>query len=130
MRTIAIGPSGWGSVARKTAVESLGDVTINVNSRGGVEVIRKAGERDYRGWYAEEPDPAGPSSARWTVQEEGRTTKHEFNAAVADSGAVRVERREGSLTAIFEFDLTSEPNYRGETTRELEDGRKAFLRDR
>jgi hypothetical protein len=127
VRAIAIGPTGWGSVIRKTTIDPLGDVTINVNSRGGVEVIRKAGPRDYRGWYAADPRDQAPASATWTVTDRGRTAKHEFAAAISNTGAVRVERRRASITEVLAFDVTAAPDYRGETTRRLETSRKAFV---
>ena len=128
MEQIKVRPTGWGSVLRKTAVDGLGHVTVNVNSRGGVEVIRKAGDRDYRGWYAESPSQDGsPAGAGAVVEAVGRTTKHLFRAMVDPSGLVVVERQSASRTDALGFDLASSPDYRGATTAELEQDRQSFL---
>ena len=128
MDQIKIGPTGWGSVIRKTAIESLGDVTVNVNSRGGVEVIRKAGDRDYRGWYAEASAGSDFALGTLAVEGVGRTASHVFRAAIDVSGKACVDRSSGNIADRLGFDLVTPPDYRGETTRELEEDRRAFLR--
>jgi hypothetical protein len=129
VKDIKIGATGWGSVVPKTTVNRLGDVTVNVNSRGGVEVICKPGHRDYRGWYAEAPTGENTETGPAVIADSGRTTKHLFRVVIDASGTVRVKRAEGSIIHVLGFDLTRRPDYRGETTRQLEEARKDFLRN-
>src|SRR5688500_6136780 len=94
MDDIRIGPQGWGSIIRRTAVEPFGEIIVNVNSRGYVEVIRCAQRRgDYRGWYSEVPTGQALEVGNVLLARSGRLPGHAMQALVGDTGVVRVERR-------------------------------------
>lgn len=133
MHQIKIGPTGWGTLM-EFDIPGSWPVRVNVNSVGGIEVVRASGRGDtrfrgpYGGWYADDERAVeGLPASSEAYETDGEVARRwTWHGAINYSGFVSARRRDDRGGVVrFSFDLSS-PDYTAATSDLLEQERQRF----